>query len=332
MAAIVITNFSIDNQDEIQFISSWGSLMSEVSRRFDGLSEFVETARTGSFTAAGLVLNLTASAVGKSVSRLEARVGTKLLHRTTRRLTLTNDGEAYLQTCLAVLGELDGAEKSLATGRASPVGKVRIDLPAAFGRRHVMPILTDLALVHSGLNFSVMFSERTINVVDEGVDLAVRIGTLDDDSDLVARQIGVQRLVICASPSYIERHGRPQDAAELATRACIIGWRRTARPTWLLKNADGRSQKQEVNVRHEFSDGDAMVDAVLAGCGLCQLPTWLIAGHLQTGRLVSVLDPFAGAEMPIHAVWPRSRYVHPKLRVVVDALAQAAAAPNSGFA
>lgn len=305
--------------------------MSEASRRFDGLTEFVATARTGSFTAAGLQLNLTPSAVGKSVSKLEERMGTKLLHRTTRRLTLTNEGEAYLETCLSVLGELDGAEKSLATGRSSPVGRVRIDLPAAFGRKHVMPILLDLSLVHARLDFAVMFSERTINVVDEGADLVVRIGNLDDDSDLIARHLGTQKLVICASPAYVEVHGWPQAAADLLTRDCIVGWRRTARPTWLLRDADGRTKPHEVKPRHEFSDGDAMVAATLAGSGLCQLPTWLVGDQLRDGRLVPVLEQFAGAAMPIHALWPKSRYVHPKLRVVIDALAQAALVPGSGF-
>ncbi|QEI06056.1 LysR family transcriptional regulator [Pigmentiphaga aceris] len=305
--------------------------MSDLSQRFDGLAEFVETARAGSFTAAGAILQLTPSAVGKSVSRLEARVGTKLLHRTTRRLTLTNEGEAYLETCLAVLGQLDGAEKNLASGRNAVVGKVRIDLPAAFGRRHVMPLLTALAREHAGLHFKVMFSERTIDVVDEGADVAVRIGSLDDDADLVARKLGTQKLVICASPAYLDQHGHPQAASELLTRDCIIGWRRKARPTWLLKEKDGRSYAQEVNVRHEFSDGDAMVAAVLAGCGLCQLPTWLVGGQLQSGALATVLDQFAGSEMPIHVVWPKSRYIHPKLRVVVDALVQAATRPGSGF-
>jgi DNA-binding transcriptional LysR family regulator len=305
--------------------------MTEISHRFDGLAEFVETARGGSFTAAGLRLGLTASAVGKGVSRLEERIGTKLLHRTTRRLTLTSEGEAYFETCITVLGELDSVEQSLATGRASPVGKVRIDVPAAFGRRHVLPVLTALSRAHRGLDFVVMFSERTIKVVDERSDLVVRIGALDDDADLVARRLGTQRVIICASPDYINAHGRPLQAAELASRDCIIGWRRTARPTWLLRGTDGKIQRQEVHVRHEFSDGDAMLDAVLAGCGLCQLPTWLIAEHLRSGRLVEVLEQFAGAEMPIHAVWPKSRYVHPKLRVVVEALSEAAALGGSGF-
>ncbi|WP_276573938.1 LysR family transcriptional regulator [Comamonas thiooxydans] len=305
--------------------------MSRTSKRFDGLPEFVETARTGSFTAAGLKLNLTPSAVGKSVFRLEERIGTKLLHRTTRRLTLTPEGYAFLETCESVFGEIESAERNLATGRTSPVGRVRIDLPAAFGRRHVMPVLASLSQVHSGLNFAVMFSERTVNVIDEAVDLVVRIGALDDDSDLVARRLGIQKLVICASPAYLEQHGAPQEPLELEHRDCIVGWLRSARPAWLLNDTQGRTHRQPVKVRHEFSDGDAMVDAAMAGCGLCQLPTWLVNEYLQDGRLVEVLQPYAGAEMPIHALWPKSRYEHPKLRVVVEAIAAAAAVPGSGF-
>jgi len=305
--------------------------MKDPTRRFDGIPEFVETARTGSFTSAAALLDVTASAIGKSVSRLEARIGTKLLHRTTRRLTLTAEGEAYLQSCLTILGELDGAERGLAAGRATPVGRVRIDLPAAFGRRHVMPVLTGLPVLHGGLDLTVMFTERTSAIVDEGVDLAVRIGALDDDSDLVARRLGTQKLLICAAPKYIEQYGMPQTAVELMQRDCIIGWRRKPRATWLLQSDEGQDRLQEVHARHEFSDGDAMVDATLAGCGLCQLPTWLVAGHLRSGTLVPVLEQFAGSEMPIHAIWPRSSYIQPKLRVIIDALAESAAVPESGF-
>jgi DNA-binding transcriptional LysR family regulator len=300
------------------------------SDRFQGIAEFVQTARTGSFTAAASRLAITASAVGKSVSRLEARLGTKLLHRSTRRLTLTPEGEAYLESCLGVLEDLESIEQGLASGRSAPVGKVRIDLPAAFGRRHVMPVLLDLAQRNARLDLAVMFTERTVDIINEGVDLAVRIGALGDDAGLVARRLGTQRLVICAAPSYVAAHGAPASAEDLIRRDCIIGWRRLPRPTWLLKDAEGRVAPQEIHVRHEFSDGEAMVEAVLAGCGLCQLPTWLIAEELKTGRLVTVLDQNAGGEMPIHAIWPRSRYMQPKLRVIIDALAQAAVR-GSGF-
>lgn len=300
--------------------------------RFTGLAEFVTTARTGSFTSAAAHLGVTGSAVGKSVSRLEAKLGIKLLHRTTRRLTLTHEGQEYFDACVRILEDLDGVEDGITTGRENPAGTIRLNLPAAFGRRHVMPVLMDLTARHPRLDLSVMFTERTTDIVDEGVDLAVRIGTLGDDADLTARRLGTQRLLICASPAYLAAHGVPTSASELAVRDCIIGWRRVPRPTWLLKDQTGTHASQEIHVRHEFSDGSAMVRAALAGGGLCQLPTWLISEELAAGALVPVLEQFAGAEMPIHAVWPTSRYLQPKMRTVIDALTAAAKSPGSGFA
>ncbi|MCB8874503.1 LysR family transcriptional regulator [Acidisoma silvae] len=305
--------------------------MAEQTGRFDGIIEFVEAARLGSFTAAGNLLGVTNSAIGKSVTRLEARLGTKLLHRTTRKLTLTNEGEAYFESCLGIMDQLESVETSLATGRATPLGRVRLDLPAAFGRRHILPILNALSLQYARLDFSVNFSERTADIIAEGIDLAIRIGALGDHADLVAKRLGTQRLMICAAPSYLSRHGQPTELAELSRRDCFGGWRRNQRPGWLIKDAAGNTAFEEIRVRHEFSDGEAMVSAALAGCGLCQLPTWLIGDHLRSGSLVSVLESFSGAEMPIHALWPRSRYMQPKLRVVIDAVTKAALAANSGF-
>ncbi|TCQ97181.1 LysR family transcriptional regulator [Neorhizobium sp. JUb45] len=302
-----------------------------IGNRFDGLTEFAETVRAGSFSAAAAALGITASAVGKSVSRLEARLGTKLLHRTTRSLTLTNEGEAYLAACMNVLDELESAEGTIAVGRSVPVGRVRIDLPGAFGRRHVLPTVLDLSRLHPRLDLSVTFSERLVDIFAEGTDVAVRIGELRDDTGLVARRLGSQRLVICASPSYLAENGVPRDEAELLERDCIGGIRRDQRMSWLMKSKDGSTFMQEVKGRHEFNDGMAMVDAVLAGCGLSQLPTWLVGEHLRSGALVPVLEQHAGAEMPIHVVWPQSRYVKPKLRVLIDALVQVARLDNSGF-
>lgn len=302
-----------------------------IQDRFSGLTEFVAVMRTGSFAAAAASLGVTGSAVSKSVSRLEARLGTKLLHRTTRRLTLTAEGQEFLDACHRILDDLDGTEIAITSGRDTPVGTLRLHLPAAFGRQHVMPVLLALTAEHRRLDLSVMFTERTADVVGEGVDLAIRIGTLGNDADLTARRLGTQRLLICASPAYVAAHGAPATPEDLTRRDCIIGWRRIPRPTWLLKDASGAVLPQEVNVRHEFSDGEALVQAVLAGQGLCQLPTWLIGEHLASGALVPVLDEFAGAEMPIHAVWPSSRYLQPRVRIVVDALLQAAQRPGSGF-
>lgn len=296
---------------------------------FAGVSEFVETIRTGSFTAAGERLGLTGSAVGKSVTRLEMRLGTKLLHRTTRRLTLTPEGQRYFDGWLSILGEVRGLEDSVTAGSECVSGQLRLHLPAAFGRRHVMPVLMRVAREHPGLDLSVSFTERRVDLIGEGIDLVVRIGALADDADLVAKRLGRQRLVICASPDYLARHGRPEKADELTEHDCLVGSYGSGASAWLLRGRDGQTLAQLIRVRHEFSDGDAMVSATLAGAGLSQLPTWLIHEHLASGRLVPVLSDYPETEMPIHVAWPRSRYLKPGQRVVIDALAEEARRPGS---
>ena len=288
--------------------------------QFDGIPEFILAAQLGSFTAAALQLGVTSSAVGKSVTRLEKRLGIKLLHRTTRKLNLTHEGEVYLASCLRVMEELRGVEGSFLSGVAEPKGRLRIDLPAAFGRRHIAPMLITLARRYAQLDLTITFGERKVDMVNEGIDLAVRIGDLRDDPELVARRLGEQRLVICAAPQYLQAAAPLQSKADLLAHDCIIGWRSGLRKTWLLTNAKGAVEEQEVRVRHEFGDGEVMLQATLDGAGLCQLPTWLVAEHLRSGALVTVLDDCAGATMPIHVIWPHTRYVQPKVRVVVDAL------------
>jgi DNA-binding transcriptional LysR family regulator len=299
--------------------------------RFAGIDAFVATAHAGSFTAAAQVLGLTPSGVAKSVTRLEARVGLKLLHRTTRRITLTPEGEAYLAACARAIGELDGAETALAPKDWVPQGRVHIGLPGAFGRRHVLCGLLDMAARYDKLDLTVSFTERTVDLVQEGYDLSVRIGEPGDDANLVAKRLGTQRLVICAAPAYLQRHGPIHTPDELSRRDCIIGSRRHPKQTWLLRTRDGRLLQQEINARHEFSDGEAMLAAGRAGCGIIQMPTWLVSADLQQGTLVPLLDDFAGGEMAINVVWPKSHYLQPKVRAVIDMLQALAAEPDSGF-
>lgn len=306
--------------------------MLEADDPFAGVREFVEAVRGGSFTAAGAQVGLTGSAVGKSVSRLEARLGTKLLHRTTRRLSLTPEGQRYFDGWVAILSDVEGLESSVTANSGRVSGRLSIHLPAAFGRRHVMPVLMRLSEAHPALDLAVNFTERRVNLIEEGVDLVVRIGTLADDPDLVARRLGRQRLLICASPGYLDAHGTPTAPAELTEHDCIIGSRgASVPPAWLLRQADGTVVSQLIRARHEFSDGDAILDATLSGAGLSQLPTWLIGGALSSGALVPVLEAFSGAEMPIHAVWPRSRYLKPGQRALIDALVADTARPETAY-
>src|SRR5262245_47480917 len=207
--------------------------------RFDGIAEFVAVARLGSFTAVAAELGMTKSAVGRAVSRLEARLGSKLLHRTTRRLTLTHAGEAWLEHCVAALGELDRGESALLLARNTPGGEVRIDLPTAFGRLHIMPVLLDVAERFPALNLNVSFTDRRVDLIGENIDLAVRIGNLEDSTDLLARQIGVQHMVIVAAPGYLAKRGIPQSWTELNAHDCVVGRRQGNRIAWLMKQPDG---------------------------------------------------------------------------------------------
>ena len=288
--------------------------------RFAGIREFVLAVDKGSFTAAAGQLGVTGSAVGKSISRLEARLGVQLLHRTTRRIDLTNEGEAYLLSCRRVMEELDQTESFLATGHREPIGRLRIDLPTMFGRRHIVPALLELAGRHGKLDLSFTLRDQAVDMVSEGVDLAVRIGALADYPDLIARRLGEQHMVVCASPGYLARKGTPLSHADLFQHDCLVGWRRRAKPTWLLKGKSGVMEPHEVPIRHELTDGDAMLGACLSGYGLAQLPAWLANDAMRKGALIQVLHTISGGSMPIHVVWQKTWHLQPKVKVTVDAL------------
>ncbi|QIO34900.1 LysR family transcriptional regulator [Bradyrhizobium sp. 1(2017)] len=290
--------------------------------RFDGISEFVAVTRLGSFTAVAAELGTTKSAVGRAVSRLEARLGSKLLHRTTRRLTLTPAGEAWLEHCAAALAELDRGESALILARDMPGGQVRIDLPTAFGRLYVMPVLLEVAERYPALQLNVSFTDRNVDVVNENIDLAVRIADLDDSADLVARQIGVQHVVIVGAPGYLARRGIPRSVSELETHDCIVGRRQGNRIAWLLKQPDGSIARHVVSVKHEFQDFETVHKAVRVGHGLAQLPQWMVQDDIRDGRLQTVLDGMSGGEVPINILWPRSKTLPAKIRVIVDGLVQ----------
>jgi DNA-binding transcriptional LysR family regulator len=288
--------------------------------RFDGIAEFVAVARLGSVTAVAAELGMTKSAVGRAVSRLEARLGSKLLHRTTRRLVLTPAGEAWLEHCVAALAELDRGESALMLGRDTPGGEVRIDLPTAYGRRHVMPVLFEVAERYPALHLNVSFTDRQVDLVSEHIDLAVRIGNLDDSADLVARQIEVQRVVIVGAPGYLAKRGVPRSQADLGVHDCIVGRRPGNRVAWLLKQPDGSIARHAVSVKHEIQDFETVQTAVRAGHGLAQLPSWMVQDDIRDGKLLTVLDGMSGGEVPIIILWPRTTALPAKIRVVVDGL------------
>jgi DNA-binding transcriptional LysR family regulator len=289
------------------------------SESLSGVATFVAVARSASFTDAGEVLGISKSAVGKAIARLEERLGVKLFHRTTRRLSLTADGEAYYAVCAAALDEIGEAESSLGTRLAEPAGRLRVDMPAAFGRRVVLPVLLDIAERYPALQLTLTFTDRVIDLVEEGVDLAIRFGPLDDTADLMARRLTGHRWVIGVTPGYLERFGTPRTLDEVAAHRCILGHRRGQPLSWHV-NKDDTATRFMPPATYQIGDADAMVDATLAGFGLCQMPLALFRRHIEAGRLVTVLDEYTTRVIDVHAVWPRAVHLRPKVRYVVDAL------------
>lgn len=284
-----------------------------------GIATFVAVARASSFTQAGEVLGISKSAVGKAVARLEERVGVKLFHRTTRRLALTADGEAYFAVCARLLEGVAEAESSLGSRLLVPSGRLRVDMPAAFGRKVMLPILLKIGKLYPALQLTLTFSDNVIDLVEEGVDLAIRFGTLEDSSDLVARRLTSHRWPICASPGYLAAHGTPLSLADIASHHCIVGYRRGRPLAWHIAE-HGAPARLAPPPTHQIGDGEAMVDAALAGMGLCQMPLALMRQHMEAGALVSVLDHWTMRAIDVHAVWPRTAHLRPKVRHVVDTL------------
>jgi DNA-binding transcriptional LysR family regulator len=298
--------------------------------QLDGIITFVQAATRLSFTAAADQLGITKSAVGKSVARLEERLGTKLLHRSTRKLTLTPDGEAYLASCRHALEEIGSAEIALLAKNQQIAGRLRIDAPAAWGRQILLPILAKIAKRNPGLSLSLSLTDRIIDPVEESVDLAIRFGETKDTSGLITRKLTEQRSLIVASPEYIKQRGAPATIEDIQSHDCIVGFQRDIPTSWRVKAGDGSMFRVTPTATHEIGDGAAIVDAAVAGLGLAQMPSSLLEAHIKSGRLIPVLQEFTGAKIDISAVWPTTRHLLPRIRHVVEALAEEGRRGNLG--
>lgn len=291
---------------------------------FAGVALFVAAARAGSFTKAGEKLGLTKSAVGKAIARLEERLGFKLFHRTTRLSRLTADGEAYLTACVAAMNEVTSAQAALSSNNQVLSGRLHIDMPVAFGRRVLLPVLMDIARPHPDIHFTLTFTDATSDLLRDDVDLAIRFGALSDSSHLVARLLVVQQRVICASPGYLRERGTPKTLADVSGHRCVVGTPNGPPLVWFVREGHAET-KFTPPATHQLSDGEAMVDAAVAGLGLVQLPLSLVREQLATGRLQEVLSDWAGKGVEVHAVWPHRGQLSPRLRYVVDKLIECAA-------
>ncbi len=284
------------------------------------MAMFVQVVDDGSFSAAGRALELAPSTVSKQVSRLEERLGARLLSRSTRRLSVTEAGRAFYDRCVAILAEIEDAERVVDDLSGVPRGTLRINGTVGFCKSQLIPRMPHFLAQYPDIRVEVTLSDEIVDVVAEGVDVALRIGALEDSS-LVARKLVSNRRVICAAPSYIERWGRPIAPEELSKHNCLVLSSSKSFNQWEFVGPDG---ELVVRVQGNFAvnHADALYQTVLAGGGIARLATWLVGDDIATGRLVQLLPEYEHDRTAIYVVYPHRRHMSAKVRVFIDFLCE----------
>jgi DNA-binding transcriptional LysR family regulator len=290
--------------------------------RLTSMAVFVKSVDLGSFAAAA-TLDLSGPMVGKHVRFLEDRLGVHLIRRTTRRQNLTDFGRAYYERCRVILAEADAADALAADQLSEPRGKLRVTMPVLFGRRCVTPILLKLAQRYPTLELDLSFNDRVGDLAEDGYDLAIRTGDLEDNAGMIACRVARQRMVVCASPSYLETHGRPQQIDDLGRHYAIL-YRRSGRiRPWLFPRKGQPALEVTPINRLRLDDLDAIADAAATGMGLAWLPSWLVRERIQAGTLVALLPDQREYLYDSYALWLQTPHLPLKVRLAVDALAAA---------
>jgi len=291
-----------------------------MSDRFDELSAFVEVARRQSFVQAARQLDRHVSAISRSVAALESRLGVRLLQRTTRRVALSEAGRAYFARCEALLAEFEGADAAARDLGSTPRGSLRVSAATGFGLTHVIAVVPEFLAAHPHVTLDLQLSNRYVDLIEEGYDLAVRVGTLTD-SRLVARRIAPSRRILVASPDYVARHGGPRRVAALADHACLVLEVGAHPQRWELLQ---RAARVTVEVAGPLRSNNviALLAACRSGLGIALLPEFAVAAALRRGELRRVLPGCAAVEQGIYAVYPTARFVPAKVRAFVDFLAR----------
>ncbi|WP_295997006.1 LysR family transcriptional regulator [Rugamonas sp.] len=285
---------------------------------FSEIATFVSVVNAGSFTVAAGQVGLTRSAVGKSIARLEERLQVRLLNRSSRSLSLTDDGKAFFDRCVQILDDLEQTEEAMAQRSTAPHGRLRISVPSALGHKHLLPVLATYLEAWPQVSVNVSFADRYVDLVDEGVDVALRIGGPRVDSSLIARTVAHERLMICAAPAYLERRGTPRTVDALNAHECLF-FANGSRPTpWTFKGADGAVGSAG---RLQMNSAQAIQEMALAGLGVANLPTYLIEDDLRSGRLVPLLRNVERDGDPIRVLYPARQHLSPKVRLFIDLLA-----------
>ncbi|MFQ3208777.1 MAG: DNA-binding transcriptional LysR family regulator [Colwellia sp.] len=284
--------------------------------QWDGISEFVYVAENDSFTLASKKMAISTAQVSRQVSALEKRLNIKLFYRTTRKVSLTEEGRIFYQHCRSVLDGLDAAERAITNLQTKPQGKIKLTAPVAFGEKQILPLVNNFIKQYNDVEVSAYLSNRQVDIVEDGYDLAIRLGKLSD-STMMAKKLGKRTSYICASPDYLAKHGIPHSISELNKHSCLLG----TNDYWHFRES-GREKRIRVTGRLRYNNGYSLTDAALKGLGIVQLPDYYIEKQIQSGELVSLLDNYRAPDEGIWAVYPHNRHLSPKIRLLVDYLAE----------
>ncbi|MBU2923585.1 LysR family transcriptional regulator [Colwellia sp. C2M11] len=282
--------------------------------KWEGISEFVHVAETESFTQASKKMAISTAQVSRQVSALEVRLDTKLFYRTTRKVSLTEEGRIFYQHCRSVLDGLDEAERAISNLQSRPHGKIKLTAPTTYGEQKIMPLVNDFVKKYGDVEVYANLSNQKIDLVEEGYDLAIRLGKLPD-STMMAKKLGKRTNYLCASPAYLNQYGVPHSLSELSKHSCLLG----TLDYWHFSD-DGKEKNIRVTGRLRYNSGYSLVDAALKGLGIVQLPDYYVQQYLQNGQLISVLDNMRELDEGIWALYPHNRHLSPKIRLLVEYL------------
>lgn len=285
-------------------------------QHWDRVEAFVEVVRGGSFAAAARQLQVSNSHISRLVSQLEQQLGTQLLYRTTRQIRLTDTGALYYESCRQLFDGFKEAELMLNHHQGQPTGLLKITAATTFGDRYIAPLVNDFALLYPQIKVSMHFSNRQVELIDEGFDLGIRMGVLKE-STLIARRLCDRKEYLVGSPDYFARHPKPENVAALEHHNCLIG----SRASWLLSQ-NGLRKDVVVRGNWQANSGPGLLDAALKGMGIAQLPDYYVDEHLASGRLQSVLDDHRYQDTGVWVVYPQQRYLAPKVRFFIDFLVE----------
>ncbi|MCU6433537.1 LysR family transcriptional regulator [Undibacterium sp. Jales W-56] len=294
--------------------------------QFKQISTFAEVAARGSLSAAARAEGVAPAMIGRRLDALEERLSVKLLQRTTRKIALTNEGAAFLEDCQRILAELEEAETSVSERSARASGQLTISAPAGFGRQHVAPLVPSFLSEHRDVKLTLSLNDRVVDLIGEGVDVAIRIASLSD-SNLIGVKLADNKRVVVASPAYIKRHGAPATLDELSNHNCLAFSSDGSQRGWTFRQ-NGKNVVLKVEGNMVCNDGEVLHDWAIAGKGLAWRSMWEVGTEIESGKLVTVLDDFTAPGNDIYAIFAQRRHLPLRIRAFVDFLRHAYSKPN----